>query len=103
MTKLVGKASEFDIDAALCMMLAYYESWQGREYRLFDQIGINDTEILRHLRTNIVQDKTSSLLSVSISEFPNESGYFMLWELSVSDDEIGKRVIPLYCSINSCI
>lgn len=100
LTKLVGKASEFDIEAALRMMLSYYESWQGRELHLFDRIGINDAEILRHLHADIIQDKTSSLLSVGIRDFPNESGYFMLWELSVSDDENGKRIIPIFVNEN---
>ena len=96
LTKLVGKGSDFDVNAALRMMCTYYECWQGRELHLIDRIGINNEEIVRHLRTNILQDKTSPLLSVSIKNFPNESGYFMLWELSISDDESGKRIIPIF-------
>jgi ERCC4-related helicase len=96
LTKLVGKGSDFDVDAALRMMCAYYECWQGRDINLIDRIGINDEEIVRHLRTNILQDKISPLPSVRIKNFPNESGYFMLWELSISDDESGKRILPIF-------
>lgn len=98
LTKLVGKGSDFDVDAALRIMCAYYESWQGRDLPLIYRIGINDEEIVRHLRTNILQDKISPLLSVSIKNFPNESGYFMLWELSISEDESGKRIIPIFAN-----
>jgi hypothetical protein len=96
LTKLVGRGSDFDVDAALRAMCAYYASWQGRDLHLIDRIGINDEEVVRHLRTNILQDKTSPLPSVSIKNFPNEAGYFMLWELSISDAESGKRILPIF-------
>jgi SNF2 family DNA or RNA helicase len=96
LTKLVGKSSDFDVDSALRVMNVYYESWQGRETHLLDRIGINDEEIVKHLRTNSMHDKRSPILSVSINDFPNESGYFMLWELSISEDSHGKRIIPIF-------
>lgn len=100
LTQLVGTESSFDVDAALRQMLAYYESWQGRDLHLIDRIGINDEEIIQHLRTEIMQDRTSQLMSVGIKNFPNEAGYFMLWELSISDEESGKRIIPIFINEN---
>ena len=96
LTKLVGTESSFDVDAALRQMLAYYESWQGHDLHLIDRIGINDEEIIKHLRTEIMQDRSSQLMSVGIKNFPNEAGYFMLWELSISEEESGKRIIPIF-------
>lgn len=81
-------------------MLAYYESWQGHDLHLIDRIGINDEEIIQHLRTEIMQDRTSQLMSVGIKNFPNEAGYFMLWELSISEEESGKRIIPIFVNEN---
>lgn len=100
LTQLVGTESSFDVDAALRQMLAYYESWQGRDLHLLDRIGINDEEIIQHLRTEIMQDRTSQLMSVGIKNFPNETGYFMLWELSISEEESGKRIIPIFVNEN---
>ena len=100
LTQLVGTESNFDVDAALRQMLAYYESWKGRDIQLIDRIGINDEEIIQHLRTEIMQDKTSQLMSVGIKNFPNEAGYFMLWELSISEEESGKRIIPIFVNEN---
>lgn len=100
LTQLVGTESSFDVDAALRQMLTYYESWQGRNFHLIDRIGINDEEIIQHLRTEIMQDKTSQLMSVGIKNFPNEAGYFMLWELSISEEESGKRIIPIFVNEN---
>ena len=94
--ELVGQESDFDVDAALRMMLAYYNGWQGQESTLIERIGMTDTEITRHLKTDIIQDRISPILSVGIKDFPNEEGYFMLWELSISDGESSKRFLPIF-------
>ena len=94
--ELVGQESDFDVDAALRLMLAYYDGWQGLESVLIDRIGITDVEITKHLKTDIIQDRFSPILSVGIKDFPNEEGYFMLWELSISDDDSSSRIIPIF-------
>ena len=96
LTRLAGTESDFDVDVALRTMMTYYECWQGNDPHQIDRISIGDEEITKHLRTETLQDRTNPLLSVSIANFPNEAGYFMLWELSISDDESGKRIIPIF-------
>lgn len=97
---LVGKGSDFDVETALRKMLTYYELWQGKDLRLIDRLGITDDEIVRHLKTDIIQDRKDSLMSVAIKDFPNEAGYFMLWELSISNEEDDKRIIPIFVNDN---
>ena len=94
--KLIGIESDFDVEIALRTMLNYYECWQGRQLGLIDHISIDDEEITKHLKTVILQDKKSPILSVSIANFPNEAGYFMLWELSISEKESDRRVLPIF-------
>lgn len=96
LTQLVGKESNFDVDTALRQMLVYYESWKGNDPTIIDRISINDEMIIKHLCGSIVQDHTKQLMSVVIRNFPNEAGYFMLWELSVSEDTQDKRIIPIF-------
>ena len=96
LTKLVGTESNFDVDSALRTMLTYYECWQGHAPRLIDRISIADEEITQHLKTELVQDRTAPLMSIQIDNFPNEEGYFMLWELSISEKESGKRILPIF-------
>lgn len=91
LTKLVGTESNFDVDSALRTMLTYYECWQGHDPRLIDRISIADEEITQHLKTELVQDRTAPLMSIQIDNFPNEEGYFMLWELSISEKESRNR------------
>ncbi len=98
--ELVGQESDFDVDAALRLMLAYYDGWQGLESVLIDRISITDTEITKHLKTDIIQDRFSPILSVGIKDFPNEDGYFMLWELSISDDSNNSRIVPIFVNKN---
>lgn len=93
LTKLVGTESNFDVDSALRTMLTYYECWQGHDPRLIDRISIADEEITQHLKTELVQDRTAPLMSIQIDNFPNEEGYFMLWELSISE----KRAESGFC------
>lgn len=101
LTKLVGTESNFDVDSALRTMLTYYECWQGHDPRLIDRISIADEEITQHLKTELVQDRTAPLMSIQIDNFPNEEGYFMLWELSISEKESGKRILPIF--VNSAM
>lgn len=101
LTKLVGTESNFDVDSALRTMLTYYECWQGHDPRLIDRISIADEEITQHLKTELVQDRTAPLMSIQIDNFPNEDGYFMLWELSISEKESEKRILPIF--VNSAM
>lgn len=101
LTKLVGTESDFDVESALRTMLTYYECWQGRELRLLDRISIADEEITRHLKAELVQDRMAPIMDIKIDNFPNEEGYFMLWELSISEKESGKRILPIF--VNSAM
>lgn len=100
LTKLVGQESDFDVESALKKLLAYYDNWQGNEMTLIDRVGINDTRVTQHLSTDIVQDRLSPLLSVGIKNFPNEAGFFMLWELSLTDKDSDQRIIPIFVNEN---
>lgn len=97
---LVGKESNFDVDSALRQMLLYYDAWQGLNPHLNESLSINDERIIRHLKEDVIQDRLSPLLSVSIQDFPNEDGYFMLWTLSVSDEKSNQRILPVFINKN---
>ena len=100
LTVLVGQESDFDVEEALGKLLVYYDGWQGNNLTMIDHVGINDPKVTRHLKEDITHDRMSSLLSVSIKNFPNEAGYFMLWELSLTDDSDDKRIIPIFINEN---
>ncbi|MHB1956966.1 MAG: hypothetical protein ACYCOU_24885 [Sulfobacillus sp.] len=96
LTAFVGSKSVFDFESALRMMVTYYLNSMGKPYMPIDHFSINDPMIVEHLKKDLHQDTEGSLLHVSIQDFPNEKGYFMLWQLSVSDDAQGQKIIPIF-------
>ena len=96
LSTLVGKESSFDIEDALRTAFGYYALWKGKSMLLTDQFSITDPEIAQMLQTELLQDRAGSLLSVAIHNFPNEAGYFMLWELMLSDDQNDRRILPVF-------
>lgn len=94
--ELVGKESNFDVDDALHRLIGYYDSWKGISSDAFEHIGINDEKITRHLNAEILHAHKSPLISVTIDDFPNEAGYFMLWKLSITDSKSDVRIIPIF-------
>lgn len=101
--RLVGTDVSFDINAALRSMVVYYESAEGDPRLPIDNYGINDDIIVRHLKKEIKQDKNAAIMNVTIQDFPNERGYFMLWHLSVSADGTKGRTIPVFINENGIL
>lgn len=101
--QLVGQQSSFDVEEALRMLLAYYNNWQKTPLTLIDRIGVNDERVTGLLNMDMIQDRFSPLMSISIQDFPNEAGYFMLWDLSLSDKENTHRLIPMFVNENGIL
>jgi superfamily II DNA or RNA helicase len=93
---LAGAGGCFDLDTSLRSMLVAYENSMGNPMLPVDTYNITDPLITKHLNRDIEFVPESPLASLSIKDFPNEPGYFMLWELSVSDDEQSRRFIPAF-------
>lgn len=96
LTQLVGKESNFDVEQALKQMLIYYDRWHGKDSGIVDRLSINDEAITEHLKADLVQDQTESIMCIELDGIPHEAGYFMLWELSISDDDEGEQIIPIF-------
>ena len=100
LTSLVGAGSSFDFENALRQMVTYYENSMGNPYMPIEHFSINDVIIVEHLKKEIRQDIESPTLNLSIHDFPNEKGYFMLWQLSVTADTQGQKVLPIFINSN---
>ena len=101
--QLVGQESSFDVEKALHQLLAYYDSWQGNPISMHFNLGINDELVTRHLNNSMVQDRFSPLMSIAIQDFPNETGYFMLWEMSLTEQSEAHRIIPIFVNENGVL
>jgi SNF2 family DNA or RNA helicase len=96
LASMIGTNSAFDFEAALRQMVTYYENYKGNPYLPIENFSINDHVIVGHLNKEIEQDLGCQLLNVSIKDFPNEKGYFMLWRISLTPDSQGQNIIPIF-------
>ncbi len=96
LSELVGKESSFDVETALKDMVTAYENAKGNPFLAFEDYSINDERIIRHLRKELHFDPASPVLLVTISDFPNEKGTFMLWHLAVSPDGSDGKAVPIF-------
>lgn len=95
--KLVGTEPDFDVNEMLRRAMSHHAAWRGEATEPTTGNALYQSEeAQRLLRSEIVQDRGAHLLSVEIEDFPNEAGYFMLWEVSVADDRQSSRVIPVF-------
>jgi SNF2 family DNA or RNA helicase len=96
LASMIGTGSAFDFEAALRQMVAYYENYKGNPYLPIEHLSINDPVIVGHLNKEIEQDLGGQLFNVSIKDFPNEKGFFMLWRISLTLDSQGQKIIPIF-------
>lgn len=96
LASMIGTNSAFDFEAALRQMVTYYENYKGNPYLPIENFSINDPVIVGHLNKEIEQDLEGQLLNVSIKDFPNEKGYFMLWRISLTPDSQEQKIIPIF-------
>lgn len=86
----------FDFEKRLGQMVTYYENSRDNPYMPVVRFGINDASIVRHLNKELLYDPSQPVLKVTINDFPNEKGYFLLWQLCVSADPKGQKIIAVF-------
>lgn len=96
LSSLIGIASNFDVDTALHQMVTYYENYKGFPYFPIHNLSINDSQIIKHLNQDIEFNRVDAAMMVNIQDFPNEKGYFTLWEISLADRPQAKRAIAIF-------
>lgn len=96
LSDLVGMESNFDINEALRMMYVYYQDWKNREVQLLTDISVQNPMFKEMMSAEYLQARNDKLLSISIEDFHNEAGYFMLWNLSVAEDETAEKILPVF-------
>ena len=92
----VGMESDFDITGALRLLYTYFKHWKGEEVTLLPNISISDDSVKRIMNGDYRQSRNEKILSVAIDDFPNEAGYFMIWNLTVAEGEKAEKMIPVF-------
>lgn len=94
--KDIYNTQSFDFDNALIKMIESYSLWKDNRILPIKQLSINDEEIIKHLNRELIIDSKDNAPCINIKNIPNEAGYFMLWELSINDDNYCRRIIPIF-------
>ncbi|MGD9567044.1 MAG: DEAD/DEAH box helicase [Sedimentibacter sp.] len=90
----------FELEKSLFRMCNYYSLWKDEKLFLSENISINDEEIVKHLNQENYWTKGQKIAQVFINDFPNEKGYFLLWELSINDDLHSRKILPMFVNEN---
>jgi len=87
---------EFELEDELYKMLNAYSLWKYNKLNIFDNVNINDEEVIKHLNQEMYWSIDENVPLICIKDFPNEIGYFSLWELSINDDLHTRRILPIF-------
>jgi superfamily II DNA or RNA helicase len=93
---LVGSQPGIDIGTALATMMRHYQNSQGFPKPMAQSYSLTDPEVMVHLNKENRHDRLDAIPTVWIEELGNESGYFMLWRLSVASDGRHGKTVPLF-------
>lgn len=89
-----------ELNKLLFKMCNFYSLWKEGKFFVGENIDINDEEISRHLNQENCWSRSQKIPSVYIKDFPNEKGYFSLWELLINDDLHYRKVVPIFINDN---
>ncbi len=100
LTENLYQSNGFSIDQALKSMLKNYDDWKGSKRITYDLLNLKDKEVEKHLIQDHEWHSDEPLPVINIHDYPNEPGYFSLWELAINDDEKSTRIIPIFINSN---
>ena len=100
LSEYMGSDTGLDLEDGLRRLVRYYNDSQGIVAPLSNNFSINDETISRHLKSEVLYDVKGEINVLKIEGFPNEAGYFMLWELSILADEQSRRILPIFINDN---
>ncbi len=87
--------SHFDLDMNLNRILDYYQAWKGLTYGR-KNLSLTNPLIEKHINKDLEWHILDSIPMLSIKNFPNEDGYFSIWQISLGEESQYKEYIPLF-------
>lgn len=87
--------SHFDLDMNLNRILDYYQAWKGLTFGR-ENLSLNNPLIEKHINKDLEWHILDSIPMLSIKDFPNEDGYFLIWQISLGEESQYKEYIPLF-------
>ena len=85
-----------DIKNDISEMLKYYEKYYSKKPLINKNFAINDPQILKIIESDINLSQNTEVPFVTIKDFPNEPGYFMLWQIINTNIPNDSYTIPVF-------
>ena len=87
--------SNFDLDKNLNRILDYYQASKGLTLPR-KNLSLNNPLIEKHINKDLEWHILDSIPKFSIRNFPNEDGYFSIWQISLGEERQYREYIPLF-------
>jgi SNF2 family DNA or RNA helicase len=87
--------SHFDLDKNLNRILDYYQASKGLTLPR-KNLSLTNPLIEKHINKDLEWHILDSVPRFSIRDFPNEDGYFTIWQISLGEERQYKDYIPLF-------
>lgn len=85
----------FDLEELLKNMMEAYSKWKSQESS-YKHLSVKDPVIKVHLKGDLEWYTREEIPVISIEDFPNEDGYFSIWEISINNDEKNRLMLPVF-------
>ncbi len=87
---------DFRLEKILFIMCNSYSIWKKGKFFINNNITMDSGEVKKHLEQENYWSLQQKVPSIFIEDFPNEKGYFILWELSINDNLHSKKILPIF-------
>ncbi|NMA84569.1 MAG: SWF/SNF helicase family protein, partial [Epulopiscium sp.] len=87
--------SHFDLDTNLNRILDYYQAWKGLTLER-KNLTLSNPLIEKHTNKDLEWHILDSIPMFSIVNFPNEDGYFSIWQISLGEESQYREYIPIF-------
>ena len=94
--KAIENSHGFQLEKTLFTMCNSYSLWKEGKFFTGETLSIDDEEIVKHLEQENYWYPQQKIPKILIKDFPNEKGYFILWELSINEDLHSSRILPIF-------
>lgn len=94
--KAIENSHGFQLEKTLFTMCNSYSLWKEGKFFTGETLSIDDDEIVKHLEQENYWCPQQKIPKILIKDFPNEKGYFILWELSINEDLHSSRILSIF-------
>lgn len=87
--------SYFNLDTNLKRIITYYSAWKNMKID-YKRLSLKNPIIEKHVERDLQWHIIDEIPLFTIKGFPNEDGYFSIWELSLGKENQYREFLPIF-------